>query len=115
MVIIRTSATEVKTHAVSPELTVHFSATVAEHAGGAAGAAAGARAGGGGGGVGWRGGSACRRGSGGGRRCGGSRRGGGSGRGWRGGGVILRHRDRRSEANEHGRCQRGSEASQYSW
>jgi hypothetical protein len=37
MVIIKTSATEVKTQAVSPELTVHFSATVAEQLGGAAG------------------------------------------------------------------------------
>ena len=45
MVIIRTSATEVKTQAVSPELTVHFSATVAEQLGGAAGAAGAAAAG----------------------------------------------------------------------
>ena len=39
MVIIRTSATEVRTQAVSPELLVHFSRTVAEQLGGAAGAA----------------------------------------------------------------------------
>src|ERR1700722_8890361 len=39
MVIIKTSATEVKSHAVSPELLVHFSRTVAEQLGGAAGAA----------------------------------------------------------------------------
>src|ERR1700729_1392005 len=40
MVIIKTSATEVKTQAVSPELLVHFSRTVTEQLGGAAGAAA---------------------------------------------------------------------------
>src|SRR5580704_2115591 len=45
MVIIRTSATEVKTQAVSPELLVHFSRTVAEQLGGAAGAAGAAEAG----------------------------------------------------------------------
>src|SRR5271156_1956762 len=45
MVIIRTSATEVKTQAVSPELLVHFSRTVAEQLGGAAGAAGAAAAG----------------------------------------------------------------------
>src|SRR6202041_1371126 len=47
MVIIRTSATEVKTQAVSPELLVHFSRTVAEQLGGAAAAAGAAAAGGG--------------------------------------------------------------------
>jgi hypothetical protein len=45
MVIIRTSATEVKTHAVSPEFPVHFSVTDAEQLGGAAGAAAAGAAG----------------------------------------------------------------------
>src|SRR5277367_4204229 len=45
MVIIKTSATEVKSHAVSPELLVHFSRTVAEQLGGAAGAAGAAAAG----------------------------------------------------------------------
>src|ERR1700679_1400660 len=39
MVIIRTRATEVRTQAVSPELTVHFSTTVAEQLGGPAGGA----------------------------------------------------------------------------
>src|SRR5690242_13256122 len=39
MVIIRTSATEVRSQAVSPELPVHFSTTDAEQLGGAAGAA----------------------------------------------------------------------------
>src|SRR3984885_1172402 len=37
---MRTSATDVSIHAVSPELPVHFSRTVAEQLGGAAGAAA---------------------------------------------------------------------------
>src|ERR1700749_4814091 len=44
MVIRRTSATEVRSHAVSPELPVHFSSTVAEQLGGAAGAAGAAAA-----------------------------------------------------------------------
>src|SRR6202046_2012289 len=51
MVIIRTSATEVKTQAVSPELLVHFSRTVAEQLGGAAAAAGAAAAGAGAAGV----------------------------------------------------------------
>ncbi len=92
MVIIRTSATEVKTQAVSPELPVHFSRTVAEQLGGAAGAA-GAVAAGAAGAAGAAAGAAAR------RRI----------------GVVLRHRTGRSEAYEHGRRQRGGEASQYSW
>src|SRR5271168_5136740 len=44
MVIMRTSATDVSIHAVSPELPVHFSRTVAEQLGGAAGAAGAAAA-----------------------------------------------------------------------
>jgi hypothetical protein len=45
---MRTSATDVSIHAVSPELPVHFSRTVAEQLGGAAGAAGAAAAGAGG-------------------------------------------------------------------
>ncbi len=85
MVIIRTSATEVKTQAVSPELTVHFSATVAEQLGGAAGAAGAAAAAGAvaaGAAVGAAGVAA-----------GAARR----------GRLILRHGSGRGEANKHGR------------
>ena len=84
MVIIRTSATEVKTQAVSPELTVHFSVTVAEQLGGAAGAAGAAAAAAGAVAAGAAAGAAAR-----------------SGR--RGRGIVLRYGSGRGEANEHGR------------
>ncbi len=89
MVIIKTSATEVKTQAVSPELTVHFSTTAAEQLGGAAGAAGAAAAAAGAAGV-----SA------------GAAAGAAGAAGARGRRIVLRHRGGRGEANKHGRRQR---------
>src|SRR5271154_5258924 len=111
---MRTSATDVSIHAVSPELPVHFSITVAEQLGGGAGAAGAAAAGAAGGAgaaaAGAGPGPGAGRGRGGGRRSRGGWRRLGRGRG--GGSVVLRDRSGRGEADENGRGERWSEAAQ---